>query len=144
MKRRGAPGCVKRKKKPPETLRFRRFWRRSRDLNPGDGIPSYSLSRGAPSASWVLLQRYEQRWRRERDSNPRCLAASLVFKTSSINHSNISPRVGIWSIPFAATCDYGIIASRSRKVNSFFRSEDTGEYNKSPNDRALSGSGEQI
>ena len=34
----------------------REIWRRSRDLNPGDGIPSYSLSRGAPSASWVLLQ----------------------------------------------------------------------------------------
>ena len=31
-------------------------------------------------------------WRRERDSNPRCLATSLVFKTSSINHSDISPR----------------------------------------------------
>ena len=30
-------------------------------------------------------------WRRERDSNPRRLAASLVFKTSSINHSDISP-----------------------------------------------------
>ena len=32
-------------------------------------------------------------WRRERDSNPRCLAASPVFKTGSINHSDISPDV---------------------------------------------------
>ena len=40
-----------------------------------------------------------KKWRRERDSNPRCLATSLVFKTSSINHSNISPRVGNWSVP---------------------------------------------
>ena len=30
-------------------------------------------------------------WRRERDSNPRCLSASLVFKTSALNHSAISP-----------------------------------------------------
>ena len=34
---------------------------------------------------------YEIGWRRERDSNPRCLSASLVFKTSAINHSAISP-----------------------------------------------------
>ena len=32
-------------------------------------------------------------WRRERDSNPRCLAASPVFKTGSINHSDISPGI---------------------------------------------------
>ena len=30
-------------------------------------------------------------WRREWDSNPRLLAESLVFKTSSLNHSDISP-----------------------------------------------------
>ena len=30
-------------------------------------------------------------WRRERDSNPRYLSVSLVFKTSAINHSAISP-----------------------------------------------------
>ena len=30
-------------------------WRRKRDLNPRYGIPYYSLSRGAPSASWVFL-----------------------------------------------------------------------------------------
>ena len=46
------------------------------------------------TATWVLLQLniLLKNWRRERDSNPRCLAASLVFKTSSINHSDISPR----------------------------------------------------
>ena len=33
------------------------LWRRRRDLNPRAGSkPAYSLSRGAPSASWVLLQ----------------------------------------------------------------------------------------
>ncbi len=30
--------------------------RRRRDLNPRSVLPAYSLSRGAPSASWVLLQ----------------------------------------------------------------------------------------
>lgn len=42
------------------------IWRRRRDLNPR--IPFeriYSLSRGASSATWVLLH-----WRRGRDSNP--------------------------------------------------------------------------
>ena len=32
-------------------------------------------------------------WRRERDSNPRCLSTSLVFKTSALNRSAISPRM---------------------------------------------------
>ncbi len=35
--------------------------------------------------------RLKQSWRRERDSNPRCLSTSLVFKTSAINRSAISP-----------------------------------------------------
>ena len=38
-------------------------------------------------------------WRRERDSNPRCLSASLVFKTSAINRSAISPIECPESIP---------------------------------------------
>ena len=35
--------------------------------------------------------RLSESWRRERDSNPRCLSTSLVFKTSAINRSAISP-----------------------------------------------------
>lgn len=31
-------------------------------------------------------------WRREGDLNPRCLSASLVFRTSALNRSAISPR----------------------------------------------------
>ena len=31
------------------------------------------------------------KWRRGWDSNPRCLTTSLVFKTSSLNHSDTSP-----------------------------------------------------
>ena len=34
-----------------------------------------------------------QLWRRVRDSNPRFLSESLVFKTSSLNHSDNSPCV---------------------------------------------------
>ena len=66
------------------------FWRRRRDLNPRAGHPTYALSRGAPSATWVLLH-ILLAWRRGRDSNPRHLSVSLVFKTSSINHSDTSP-----------------------------------------------------
>ena len=32
------------------------FWSIRRDLNPLTVLPAYSLSRGAPSATWVLLQ----------------------------------------------------------------------------------------
>ena len=48
------------------------------------------------TATWVLLQLniLLKNWRRERDSNPRCLSASLVFKTSAFNRSAISPRCG--------------------------------------------------
>ena len=51
--------CIKiRIRKTPETQRFRGFWRRSRDLNPGCDYSHYSLSRGAPSATWVLPHTY--------------------------------------------------------------------------------------
>ena len=84
----------KQKNKDPPSRVGPYFWRRRRDLNPRAGFPAYSLSRGAPSASWVLLQvelRQFKKWRREWDSNPRPLAGSLVFKTSSLNHSDTSP-----------------------------------------------------
>ena len=79
--------------------------RRSRDLNPGCGYPHYSLSRGAPSATWVLLHvKQVCSWRRERDSNPRCLATSLVFKTSAFNRSAISPHLEPAEIIIAWEC----------------------------------------
>ena len=40
-------------------------------------------------------------WRREWDSNPRCVAASPVFKTGSLNRSDISPLMH--TIPFPKT-----------------------------------------
>ena len=77
-------------------------------MNPGAGYPAYSLSRGAPSATWVLLQAGE---RRERDSNPRCVSASLVFKTSAINRSAISPcRTSDWySSTGVSICQYSFL-----------------------------------
>ena len=70
-------------------------------------ITAYSLSRGAPSATWVLPQvgqagMKERKWRREWDSNPRYLSVSLVFKTSSLNHSDTSPDGWI----FCTMCSY--------------------------------------
>ncbi len=98
QRRRGSyetfPGVLT-QRKVPHLFRRRTFLtRRSRDLNPGCGYPHYSLSRGAPSATWVLLHvKQVCSWRRERDSNPRCLATSLVFKTSAFNRSAISPHL---------------------------------------------------
>ena len=45
-------------KKKPEVFEIKDFgfWRRRRDLNPRTVLPAYSLSRGAPSATWVLLR----------------------------------------------------------------------------------------
>ena len=62
-------------------------WRRRRDLNSRASYPTYTLSRGASSP----LEYFSKRWRREWDSNPRLIAESLVFKTSSLNRSDISP-----------------------------------------------------
>ena len=50
-------------------------WRGREDLNlRGAFYTPYSLSRGAPSASWVLPQVIIKLWRREWDSNPRTLS----------------------------------------------------------------------
>ena len=49
----------------------------------------------------MCLHAPEKKWRRERDSNPRCLSASLVFKTSAINHSAIPPRPATTALPEA-------------------------------------------
>ena len=78
-------------------------------MNPRCGFPHYSLSRGAPSATWVLLQvqsykRYLHfllkvlsqccRKRSGGESGIRTHGSceSPVFKTGSLNHSDISPR----------------------------------------------------
>ena len=90
------------KKENPKEIILEVFWRRRRDLNPRTVLPAYSLSRGAPSATWVLLHGCSYFtdsvvciWRREWDSNPRLLAESPVFKTGSLNHSDISPCLSI-------------------------------------------------
>ena len=89
----------------------------------------YSLSRGAPfGQTWVFLHDSEiifsnidihalsgvntsaddAAWRRERDLNPRYLSVSLVFKTSSISRSDISPH------------SHYIIPTRQSVVKAFF------------------------
>ena len=58
-------------------------------------LTAYSLSRGAPSATWVLLQM--PKWyfsfseRREWDSNPRALADTLFSSPPRYDHFDISP-----------------------------------------------------
>ena len=72
-------------------------WRRRRDLNPRAAYRSLLPSQGSPfgllgtSARPICYAIRHKKWRRERDSNPRYLTVSLVFKTSAINHSAISP-----------------------------------------------------
>ena len=92
----GSKPLCKRKKKSQKGFLF--LWRRRRDLNPRASFPTYSLSRGAPSPLGYFsmvnvseLIRVAVWWRRGRDSNSWSLAGSLVFKTSSLNHSDTSP-----------------------------------------------------
>ena len=49
-------------KKLPSKVQTTIVWRRKRDLNPRAGFPTYSLSRGAPSASWVFLHKILSCW----------------------------------------------------------------------------------
>ena len=77
-------------------------WRRMRDLNPRGSYPPYALSRGASSTSWVILQMSELnsffikflfwcRYGGEGGIRTHGSCESLVFKTSSLNHSDTSP-----------------------------------------------------
>ena len=72
--------------KHPHCITMRVFsWRSRRDSNSRAGYPTYALSRGASSPTWVLLRMSRERvrwaaipayaivkkvWRRGRDSNP--------------------------------------------------------------------------
>ena len=55
--------------------------------------PAYSLSRGAPSATWVLPQIHMcfLKMAERVGFEPTETCASPVFKTGSFNHSDISP-----------------------------------------------------
>ena len=88
--------CKKRRGK--RYISLPRRWRGRRDLNPRTVLPAYSLSRGAPSATWVL-PRVENIVNDEivsggesgiRTHGP---FGSPVFKTGSLNHSDISPNL---------------------------------------------------
>ena len=93
------PGVLTQRKVPHLFRRGTFLTRRSRDLNPGCGFPHYSLSRGAPSATWVLLQAGRQASMLKRIGGergirtPGVFRASLVFKTSAFNRSAISPHL---------------------------------------------------
>ena len=74
------------------------LWRSERDLNSRAVLPAYSLSRGAPSASWVSLRMKRQHMESRKKLAERVgfeptaqFPESLVFKTSSLNRSDISP-----------------------------------------------------
>ena len=119
--------------KPPNHLIFtviRRFFteRRRRDLNPRAAFTTYTLSRGASSATWVLLHIGRIVIIIQFTKCPFCIEKghfvggeteirtlgsfeSLVFKTSSLNHSDISP--------FDRTLS--IIAENFVFVNTFFQ-----------------------
>ena len=88
-------------KKDPQ-MRILFYWRRRRDLNPRDTHAPYSLSRGAPSASWVLLHRSNylfdkakmlvcQQWRRGWDSNPCGVAPKRFSRPPRYDHFDTSP-----------------------------------------------------
>ena len=74
------PDGNSKERKKPATAGFFLIWRGREDLNlRGAFYTPYSLSRGAPSATWVLPQmsNFFSRcsiWRREWDSNPRMLS----------------------------------------------------------------------
>ena len=68
------------------------FWRRIRDLNPGAGCPTYSLSRGASSATWVILHL----WRREWDSNPWYAHTYAGFQDRCLKPTR--PSLHVWHI----------------------------------------------
>ena len=113
-------------------------WRSKRDLNSRGGFPPYALSRGASSTSWVLL--HKSKWfyiftcyhkMAERMGFEPMVRSreSLVFKTSSINHSDTSPQ---WLPP---ECRYyytkiwrGCQPLRANFFENYFACESHGEF----------------
>ena len=101
--------------------------RRRRDLNPRAAINDLHPFQGCPFGQLGYFSRWQNSntllsltavriplKRRRWDSNPRSLSESLVFKTSSLNHSDTSPNYFILN----SACM--ILAKYSCYVNSFF------------------------
>ena len=89
-------------------------------------LTTYSLSRGAPSASWVfLLSLISSVYsvvpkRREWDSNPRALADKRFSRPPRYDHFDISPYV-VDCVRCVLTADASdILASIPASVNNFF------------------------
>ena len=95
------PGCIyrfalgfcKNIKKRTETLyqSFSPFMAEKEGFEPSRQLSHPTPLAGEPLRPLGYFSTSIRFWRRERDSNPRCLSTSLVFKTSAINHSAISP-----------------------------------------------------
>ena len=75
-------------------------WRRRGDSNPRTVLPAYSLSRGAPyshlgTSAWlkgnITHSVVGEKGGGESGIRTHGSCESLVFKTSSLNHSDISP-----------------------------------------------------
>ena len=75
-------------------------------MNPRAGFPAYSLSRGAPSASWVLPHTNMKEKVAERVGFEPTVPSlgSPVFKTGSLNRSDISPNRLDYIIRYPAFC----------------------------------------
>ena len=97
------PGCIcrfalgfcKNIKKRTETLyqSFSPFMAEKEGFEPSRQLSHPTPLAGEPLRPLGYFSTPVQFWRRERDSNPRCLSTSLVFKTSALNRSAISPRM---------------------------------------------------
>ena len=64
------------------TPRYKILWQGQKDSNPRHVVLETTA---------LPTELYPYVWRRGWDSNPRPLSESLVFKTSSLNHSDTSP-----------------------------------------------------
>ena len=90
--REGTPGTVK---KMPAESRFCGHLAEKEGFEPSPRFSHATPLAGEPLRPLGYFSKKAKHlsfiWRRARDSNPRCLAASPVFKTGSINHSDSSP-----------------------------------------------------
>ena len=115
---------------------FKKFWSFFQSLLNGEGgiwtlaplLTTYSLSRGAPSTSWVLLQKSwktilpsvlsPEAQRRGWDSNPRALADKRFSRPPRYDHFDTSPLVSSCCL----SADASVILSKLFfRVNNFFQ-----------------------
>ena len=107
-------------------------------MNPRDGYPPYALSRGASSANlskspdevWYYYEKMRsetavlKRYGGEGGIRTHGSCESLVFKTSSLNHSDTSPYLRATSDIIPPKSDLSTLFSK--KINSKKTGENTG------------------